>query len=82
MIRTIQRLQSQHIRAGAVEGEENFDVAAEVLLKFRSRHPRIRIISVRDHVPFIRARNGIENFAVHSGVVVAGKTAAGFREYV
>lgn len=74
MIRTVQRLQPEHVRSRAIERKENVDTCTEMLLEFRNGRPRVRIVSVSNYVTLVRARNGFEYLRMHSGIIVAGKT--------
>ena len=74
VVRTIQSLQSKHVSAGPVEGEENIDAGSEMLFKFRHRGARVIVVAISAHVPLVGAHNGIENFRMNSSIVVAGET--------
>ena len=77
VIRPVQRLQAEHVRAGPVEGEENVDARPEMLFEFRQRRPRVTVVAVSHHVPLIGPRNRLRDFRMHPGIIVAGKTASG-----
>ena len=77
MVRPVQRLQAEHVRAGPVESEENVDPRAEMLFEFRDRRARVGIVAVSNHVSLIGARDRFQNLRMHPGIVVAGKVASG-----
>ncbi len=76
MVRPVQRLQAQHIRARTVEGEEHVDPRPEMLFEFRQGRAGVWIVAVSHHVPLIGARNRLQNFRMHPGIVVAGETTS------
>ena len=73
--RPVQCLQAQHVGAGAVEGKEHVNAGAEMLLKLRDRRAGVRIVSIGHYVALVGAGNRLEDLRMHSGIVVAGKTA-------
>jgi hypothetical protein len=77
VIRAIERLQAQNIGAGSVEGEKDVDAGAEMFFELGDGGASIRIVSVGDDVALVGASDGREDFGMNSGVVIAGKTAAG-----
>ena len=48
-----------------------------MLFKFRDRRTRERIVAISNHVSLVGARNRLQNLRMHSGIIVAGKTASG-----
>jgi len=79
MIGTSQRLQPQNIRAGAIEGEENCNVGPEMLFESFHRGAGVGVVSVGDYMALIDASDGLQNLGVHTGIVVAGEGAAGWK---
>src|SRR5216683_2689080 len=77
MVRTSQRLKSENIGSGSVEGEENINVRTEMFVKFLDRRTRIRVVAISHDVALVYPGKGLEDFRVHSGIVVAGKAAPG-----
>jgi len=74
-----QSLQAENVRSGTIEGEENCNVPSEMLLKLLHRRTGVGIVSVGNDMAAIGAGNGLEDFRMHTSVVVTGK-AAGRRE--
>ena len=77
VVRPVQRLQAQHVRAGSVEGEEDINPRTEVLFELRDRRTRVRIVAVSDDVSLVGACDRLQHLGMHSGIVVAGKAAGG-----
>ncbi len=77
VVRPVQSLQSEHVRAGSVEGKKDVDPRAEVFFEFRDGRAGEGIVAVSDHVSLVGARDRFQNFRMHSGIVVAGKAASG-----
>ena len=74
LMRTAQRLQSKHIAARSVERKVNVNARSEMLFEFRDCRSRVVVIAIGNHVALVGAGNRIENFWMHSGIVVAGKS--------
>ena len=77
MVRPVDRLQAENIRASAVERKEDFDPRAKVLLEFRDRRTRVVVVAVRHHVTLVGACDRLKHLRMHSGIVIAGKATSG-----
>src|SRR3977135_4202457 len=78
VVAAIERLQTENIGAGAVEGEENINVRAEVLLEFLDGRAGIRVVPVGNDMALIGAGKGFEDLGMDPGIVVAGEAAERF----
>src|SRR5437763_623691 len=78
MIRPVQRLQSEHIRPSSVERKEHIDTRPKMLLEFRHRRARVVVIAVGNYVSAVDPCHGLQNFGMHSGIIVTGKVASRF----
>ena len=79
VIRPVQSLQCENVRARTVEGEENINSRPEMLFEFRQCRARVRVVAVSHHVPLISPRNRLQNFRMHPGIIVAGKITSRLR---
>ncbi len=70
VMRLRDRFQAEDVRTRSAKDKKDRDVA-EVFLKQIHRARGDRIAAIRDHVSVIRARDGIDNLRMHTGVVVA-----------
>src|SRR5262249_9486593 len=68
-------LETQAVRACPVEDDKNFGVISEVLTKCIHHDRRVGISAVSDNVALVHHGDGLEDFRVNAGVVVAGETA-------
>ena len=76
MVRAVQRLQAQHVRARAVEGKKYGDLRTEMFFKFRDGRASEGIVAVSNYVPLVGARDRFQNLRMHSSIIVAGKIAS------
>jgi hypothetical protein len=75
-----QGLETENIRSGAVESEENCDIGSKMFLKPLDCGAGVRVVSVGDYVALVGTGDGFENFGMDTGIVVAGKAAGGLGE--
>ena len=76
MVRAVQRLQTEYVRASPVESKEHVDPGAKMFLKFRDSRTRVRVVAIGHHVSLVGARDRLQNFRMHPGIIVAGKAAS------
>src|SRR5579885_2104768 len=72
MIRTVQSLKSQDVRAGPVKCEEHVDARSEMFLEFRDGRSSVVVIPIRNNVSLIDPSECIDDFGMNSSIVIAG----------
>ena len=70
--------ESQNICAGAAKNEKDFRFFSELAVKELDRVRRVRIVAVSNDVTVVSGGDGLHDFRVYAGVVVAGETAGSF----
>lgn len=78
MIRIRQRFETEAIGCGAIEYDEDVNVGAKMLLKFAYRGLRITVISISNRMTLVGRDDGLYDFRMDAGIVVAGKAAPRF----
>src|SRR5437870_1397964 len=76
VVRTVQGLQTEYVRPGTVECEEDVNPCAKMFLEFAESRAREPVVSVSHNVSLVGPRNRLQNFWMHSGVIVTGKAAS------
>jgi hypothetical protein len=76
VIRPVQRLQAENVRARTVERKEHIDPRAKVFFKFRDGRTCVGIVSVRHYVSLVGASDRFQDLWMYSGIIVAGKAAS------
>src|SRR6185369_6683998 len=80
MVGICESLQTQAVRGGAVENDEDFNVLSKVLFEFANGRIGVSIVSIPDRVALVHTCNRVQNFGMNPRVVVAGKAAHRFHD--